>query len=357
MILSESFSPDWINSFRNQKQYTRINPPVFEKMIYALTLIEALVKENINFIFKGGTSLILLLDNFNRFSVDIDIITTESRENIESALSRVCTSKIFASFELDERRSYKTGVPKAHYSVFFNSHFNKKGYILLDVLFEESSYPEIIKIPVKCHWLQTNEPYSLINVPSVESIAGDKLTAFAPNTTGILYNKGKELEIIKQLYDLGLLFNQIKAFSILVKSFKTTVLKEISYRNLSIKPEDVLKDIIKTALLIAKREANKDEIDKNHFNEIQTGLMQIKGFLISGFFRIEDAIEASAKAAYIASKMLIEDHSAIPLPDQEQSQSLTIEKVEFNFLNRLKRQKNSAFFYWYKTLEILNYKI
>ena len=49
-----------------------------EKTIGALYLIESLANENIDFIFKGGTSLVLLLKAIKRFSVDVDIITDEN---------------------------------------------------------------------------------------------------------------------------------------------------------------------------------------------------------------------------------------------------------------------------------------
>jgi len=40
----------------------------------------------------------------------------------------------------------------------------------------------------------------------MEDLLGDKLTAFAPNSTGIPYYKGEDsmsMGIIKQLYDIG----------------------------------------------------------------------------------------------------------------------------------------------------------
>ena len=46
----------------------------------------------------------------------------------------------------------------------------------------------------------------------LDDILGDKLTAFAPNTTGIPYEKSglsRAMEIIKQLYDIGNLFEQM----------------------------------------------------------------------------------------------------------------------------------------------------
>ena len=37
------------------------------------------LNNGLDFIFKGGTSLVLLLNDLKRFSVDVDIITVESR--------------------------------------------------------------------------------------------------------------------------------------------------------------------------------------------------------------------------------------------------------------------------------------
>ena len=55
-------------------------------MIHALSLVELLFKNGLNFIFKGGTSLILPLQDAGRFSIDIDIVTQASRTDIERIL-------------------------------------------------------------------------------------------------------------------------------------------------------------------------------------------------------------------------------------------------------------------------------
>lgn len=52
-----------------------------------------LVNEKVDFIFKGGTSLILLLNDIKRFSVDVDIITDESREKIKSAIKNMIVNQ------------------------------------------------------------------------------------------------------------------------------------------------------------------------------------------------------------------------------------------------------------------------
>jgi hypothetical protein len=61
-----------------------------------------------------------------------------------------------------------------------------------------------------------------VNVPSLEDILGDKFTAFAPNTTGIPYFKKEDsmsMEIIKQLYDIGNLFDVAQEFTLLKLRF------------------------------------------------------------------------------------------------------------------------------------------
>ena len=74
MIKAHCFQKEWIDGFRAQKDYQKINPPLVEKMIHALSLLQHIKKQELPFIFKGGTSLLLLLKNARRFSVDIDIL-------------------------------------------------------------------------------------------------------------------------------------------------------------------------------------------------------------------------------------------------------------------------------------------
>jgi len=53
------------------------DPILIEKMIMALTLVEELQLSGLDFIFKGGTSLLLLLGTPQRFSIDIDILVPQ----------------------------------------------------------------------------------------------------------------------------------------------------------------------------------------------------------------------------------------------------------------------------------------
>lgn len=357
MIKEHCFSEKWINGFRKKKKYAKINPPVLEKMINALSLLQHLVKNNLDFVFKGGTSLILLIDDGNRFSVDIDILTQQNREDIETIFNKVIKNSRFINWELDERRSYKTGIPKAHYKFEFDSVFSKQtNTVLLDILFEKSNYPQLQSLPIKASWIESDEEI-FVTLPTIESIIGDKLTAFAPNTTGILFNSGKELEIIKQLYDISKLFDSVEDMKIVNESFKTFAEQEIAYRGLDITPNNILDDIFNTAKLITLREKNKAEPYKSQFKEIQTGIRSFTNFLISGNFRIGDAINASAKAAYLAIKLRQNDLIPIEKLSNQNISELEITAPSWNYLNKLKKLPDkNGFFYWYKTIEILENK-
>ena len=74
MINPACFEKEWIENFRKQREFRRINPPVLEKMIHALYLLQNLKKEGLDFVFKGGTALSKTHNIIQRFSEDIDLV-------------------------------------------------------------------------------------------------------------------------------------------------------------------------------------------------------------------------------------------------------------------------------------------
>lgn len=363
MIKEHCFTEDWFESFRKQKDHKRIDKIILEKMIYALHLLELLKTNGLDFVFKGGTSLVLLLESDNRFSIDIDIICKAERGQLEDILQKIASESNFTGFELDKHRSYQPGVPKAHYKFSFDTKQQGSGTILLDVLIEDSIYPEVIEKAIKTKWIET-EGETTVTVPSIDSITGDKLTAFAPNTIGIPYFKGKDklpfsMEICKQLFDLSKLFEQVQNMEIVSASFNAFATREIAYRQnddskTTLTPETVLKDTIDTCLIIAKRGNGTDD-EKTKFAELQKGIRAFgTGFLMRGNFRIDDAIPAAARIAFLAAKLLKNDLTPIEHFDGQDVKALNIKDPEWSFLNRLKRQPDkSSFYYWHHTVQLL----
>jgi hypothetical protein len=356
MIHKDSLTKEWIMQFREKPELKKNDPALIEKMIFALYLLECLAKQPFDFVFKGGTSLILLLDESYRFSIDIDITSNISRAEIEDVLQKLVRNSAFESFKLDEDRSYdNAAIPKAHYFLYFKSSFNNAAnYILLDILFKENGYAETKKTDIKAQWLKYSDPVNSVITPTVNAVLGDKLTAFAPNTTGVPYLKRKEIEIIKQLFDISVLIEKADDYKKVYDSFNKVVAEEISMRKLEIEGGDVLDDIVDTALLIARRDKNKDK-DAENFKEILLGLSKINSFIIGSNFRIDEAIEASAKAACFATKLKNKDFSKLELFNKNTDiSSMQIERTEFNYLNKLKKSNKPAFYYWCKCIANIN---
>lgn len=358
MIKSETFTPEWISSFKKTKEFSRINPPVFEKMIFALGLLEKLAETGFEFIFKGGTSLVLLLENFQRFSTDIDIITTKSGEELDVALSKIVESSLFKSFELNEGRSKLGKIPKAHYYIGYDSAFQTDAHIILDVLYEENPYSTIVESEIKSRWLNTENPIVKVQTPDINSVLGDKLTAFAPNTIGVPYYRSSNsmnTEIIKQLFDISTLIKHVTNIDSSYRTFINICQNQLKYRDLEISFDTVYDDIFATSLILAKRERNIETQDKANFTDLQNGIISFNAFLSNGSFRIEDAIAASAKATWFTTIFRTKKFENFILYNSDMSLvDLEIINVDFNFLNRFKRTNKEAFYYWYKTLEILN---
>jgi len=82
MINKETHTIDWIFNLKN-KLGKQVDAKLIEKVIWALTLLEQLQLNGLNFTFKGGTALVLATEKPKRFSIDIDIITEHTEKKIK----------------------------------------------------------------------------------------------------------------------------------------------------------------------------------------------------------------------------------------------------------------------------------
>ena len=205
MIHPESRTLAWIETVANENNIRDI--ALVEKTIRAFSLLEALVRSGCPFLFKGGSSLLLHFDSSRRLSIDIDIICPPG-SRIEDYLEKYSAEYGFGNVELVQRIS-RTDVPKQHAKFFYEVSYpagGKQDKILLDVLFEETHYVNVIEAPIQSRFLKQQGEPVMVKLPSKEDLLGDKLTAFAPHTTGIPFFKGDKncsMEICKQLFDIA----------------------------------------------------------------------------------------------------------------------------------------------------------
>ena len=185
MIDPQSRSLEWIEQASNLIPNIADNALV-EKAIRALSLLESLVRSGCPFIFKGGTALMLHLGTSRRLSIDVDIVCPPGTD-IREYLGQYGNEYGFTEIKEIERNS-RTGVPKSHaeyrYVVTCPSG-RPVDKILLDVLYEDIHYSEVVSIPIESPLLKQIGAPTIVQCPSLKDMLGDKLTAFAPHTTGI----------------------------------------------------------------------------------------------------------------------------------------------------------------------------
>lgn len=346
MITEKSLTTDWYNKLNHD--YKKLDHNLLDKVTHAFYLLEKLTDRELNFIFKGGTCLLLLLKDLKRFSIDIDIIITDKIliEELSDLLEEVVDQSSFIRFE--EQVRYPTAVPKAHYKFYYTSPLDStESYVLLDILFEKSPYNRLIQLPIENPFIDTLPPSNIVITPDIDNILGDKLAAFAPNTTGIPYGKGKEMEIIKQLFDIESLFDQAEHLTEIKDTFIKCTEQELIYRQLDfLCPNDVLDDIIKTACIIGGR----GSIEKETFLQLEDGVRRIKSHIINRNYIVEEAVVSAAKASYLAS-LLKSGAREIERFDPSQPLPELTGLPLFKKMTKIKKFSPEAFYYFAKTQE------
>lgn len=352
MIRQECYTREWIQKISTELQYPDVN--LIEKVIRAFSLVELLASSGCPFTWKGGTALMLLLSGTrHRLSIDVDVICPPGTE-IEKYLKDFRQFG-FLDVETVERIQRGTNIPKAHskffYKIAFRDNDARPGNILLDVLYEDSHYNKVQRVPVRSPFIELEGEPLMVNIPSVNDILGDKLTAFAPNTSGIPYFKGGNdcnLEIIKQLYDIGRLFDRMDDLSVVASAYDKIARVELSYRRMEEDPSLSLKDTYDTALCISTRGA----AGQGDFTALQNGISRLRSFMYLGKYQIEQAAADAAKAAYLAT-LIRQGTTSFDRYDGSTVSPLRLTPAVPVKLGKLQLLSPEAYYYWVKTSELL----
>jgi hypothetical protein len=346
MIESSCFKSKWI---KNKHKKIKIDPILIERAIHAFELLGILVISGINLVFKGGTSLMLLIPELKRLSIDLDIITNEGDEILENAFNNVIKEGIFKRWK-EDKRVPTNEIPKKHFKFYYNSPiYNKELPVLLDVLQIDSPFTKTTDKPILNPIFEVEEEVK-ITIPTINSLTGDKLTAFAPMTIGVPYGEEKSMEIIKQLFDLGVLFEHITDLKEIDESYRNIAQIEASFRNLSLHIKSFLDDSINTSFLLCQL-GFKGSIENDNTRELRDGIMRIKSHILGGEYSILDAKEDASKIACLAS--LIKDNQLDLNIEKLRKDRKDVDRIKdvelsdkFSILNKLKAISSESFYLW-----------
>jgi hypothetical protein len=190
----------------------------------------------------------------------------------------------------------------------------------------------------------------MVRVPAVECLLGDKLTAFAPTTLGLPYDNESPVALIKQLFDIGQLFDVATDLPLILDSYERVFISENSYRNNRYTKERALADSYEAALTLSSIDLTKN-IDNEHASILQAGVRNIAPLLVTRSFTLSEAKTAAAKVALI-SRIILYDRRDIRFEhfrfNQAGRGALAAAAMErpLEFLTKLRGVNDEAFHYW-----------
>lgn len=344
MLLKENFNEEHI---RELQKISHKDPSLLERVVYAFGLLEALAKVGMPFIFKGGTCLLLLLKHPQRLSTDIDIVV---KPCIDVDKYLALASNIFPFKEVKEqKRIGKNGIIKRHFKFVYDSPINNRPfYILLDVLFQDNHYSELIQREIRNELLLTEPEYISVFTPSINCILSDKLTAFAPHTIGIPLNAGKDMEAMKQFYDIFSLLEVFTDYEQIGPTYKKIAQAEIAYRGSEITSEDCLWDTFNAALCIASRGKKYED----EYPVYVKGIHELRTHIYTESYTPEVAAKRATKIMYMVMCLLTNTHYE-KVKEYDGFQNIKIEQEKLIQLRYFKKIDQEAYAYVIKTDRLL----
>ena len=298
----------------------------------------------------------LHFNSARRLSIDVDIVCKPDVD-IRDYLGKHSTEYGFTEVKEVERVS-RINVPKSHaeykYEVSYPSgHPSDK--ILLDVLYEDIDYNHLVELPIESPLIKTEGQPVKVSCPSMEDMLGDKLTAFAPHTTGIPFFKGDRpfsMEIMKQLFDISSIVDRIDDLSISRKTFQEIVPIELGYRGMDhLTTNDVLEDTYNTALNICLH----GNLSQQEYKYLTDGAHRVDGFIINEKYTMEKAVRDAAKVAYL-TQLIRHGSNTVQHYNPKMDNDIVAETIvnrNLNKLNSIKKMSLESFFYWKQVEELL----
>jgi hypothetical protein len=358
MIAEICFTADWLD--KKRKELKGVDPSLLERALHAFALLGHLAESDLKFVFKGGTSLLLHVPVIRRLSIDIDILCSAPTAELDRVLAEVANVPPFIRYEEDERGS--RGLPERRHFKFFYTPLvagNPAPYVFLDVVEEPYVPHEVIDKPITPEILEIRREIQ-VTVPTVESLLADKLTAFAPRTTGVPFQPANgsppdTMQIVKQLFDVGELFNLAEDLAAVRRVYQKVFSQENVYRGGGFTTEDVLEDTLQASLSLSMHRL-KGVKDSTEALMLEDGARKLTSHLVDHRFNLDIAKLAAAKAALTAKLVKSEDAGASlgafrTVPPPEELRQLKIEG-EWERLNRLMSVNPEAFWYWYQASKL-----
>lgn len=337
------------------KKLAPVDPAQLEKCILAFELLGRLAEADIPFIFKGGTAVLLRLGDIRRLSVDVDISLQWPKDKLEAKLANIGRRPPFIRWEERKRRSPPLPRKRHYYFAYRSAIAGIEDHVILDVLDEADLYPQVDALSIQMPFFKPDHRIA-VPVPTVEGLLGDKLTAFAPATVGLPFDKESPVDLIKQLFDVGQLFDEAKDVPAILDAYDRVFTAENGYRKNQFTKAQVLDDSYEVALTLSSIDLTK-KIHPEQASILQAGIKNIAPLLVTRTFTTPEAKAAAGKVALI-SRIIRLDLRDVRLndlrynPADKDYLAAASKERPLEFLTKLRGTNDEAFHYWCKTQEL-----
>jgi len=272
------------------------SPALAEQAVHCLELVAELAETGLPFQFKGGNSLLLILGEPKRFSIDVDVATDRPVEEIEAALDKAAAQ--YGVFTRWERRQHKTKpwLPMTSYYLYYNSVIDPQPdtNIMFDVQMKRGAYKTEFK-PVRCGALY--ESGALAELPLPSSIISDKLLTLGPKTLGIPVGRGKGAQRLKHVYDVSRLSATMPDIALVRESFEQCLRQENELQKTGYTVMDIVKDTLKFLFTTALCDAPPEQADDPALEESGNGLEEFAGHLFDAGYGWQNLRRDMARTA------------------------------------------------------------
>ncbi len=339
---------------------------ILERSLYALTLLGHLAESGLPFIFKGGTSLLLHLPQVRRLSIDIDIVCGEKPEVVDKIIAQIGKLPPFIRAK-EHVREHVVKLPRRrHFKFIYRSAIGSQPEvpILLDVVEESRIHHQIVERLIQTSFLKPEREIK-VKLPSVESLLGDKLTAFAPTTVGVRLRTpegqpGDVMQVTKQLFDIGVLFEAASNYAEVAATYDAVHQLESEYRGNQHTREASLTDTLQACFALTAHKP-KDVALYADAPLLQDGFRRLRGHLTwPGFARSREpqrtiAARAAVLVAHLRAGVPFDfaAHRFTNSAEQlEALRSVSLNGTPLAWMDGVKAVNPEAYYYWQRVIRL-----
>ena len=319
MGTATTFDPARINALLSSGVVN--NAANLEKAIFSLEYLGQLRKEGLDFIFKCGSAIqVLLRDKWTRLSVDADICLDVSEKELLEVMGNVYQKFDKETFSFENRAREMAGSIPFYLYIFKAPSITVTGETrscLLDIMGIKPKYATT-QLTLKTQFFDSE---ITITTPTIGALLGDKLSTIGPNTMGRhLVDSRNGLEYAKHFYDIKNLQEADFSFKDCSTAFHEAIELQSKIRSKDFSVDECCEDMSFTCQVaglpqsigeqaIVKLPTEQRARALSEFSILRDGLARFRPFLVQKLTYTWDDLRYYAALTALLAKMVQMDLS------------------------------------------------